>query len=373
MRKICFVTATRAEYGLLRWVMHDLSIHENIQLQIIATGTHLSPEYGLTYKIIEADGFKIDYKLEYLLSTQTACGIAKSMGVCGISIPDMLSALNPDILVVLGDRYELLPICSAALVLRIPIAHISGGDITEGAIDNQIRNAVTMLSSLHFPGTAASRDNIIRMIGSDQNVFTVGETGLDNFTRNTLMNREELAASLNLNSCRNWIMATLHPETKQDVDYNVNMTTAMLEAITNIENTDVIMTQSNADLGGHEINKLLKDASEKHENFHFFTTLGSSKYISILKELWFMIGNSSSGIVEAPYVGIPVINIGNRQKGRHLCKNVIQVKSNEEDIKTGICKAVAMPLSPDFYYGDGGSSSRITKHIIDFLEKQDIE
>lgn len=373
MKKICVVTATRAEYGLLRWVMHDLSIHENIQLQIIATGTHLSPEYGLTYKIIESDGFKIDYKLEYLLSTQTACGIAKSMGVCGISIPDMLNALNPDILVVLGDRYELLPICSAALVLRIPIAHISGGDITEGAIDNQIRNAVTMLSSLHFPGTAASRDNIIRMIGSDQNVFTVGETGLDNFTRNTLMSREELAASLNLNPCRNWIMVTLHPETKQDVDYNVNMTTIMLEALTNIENTDIIMTQSNADLGGHEINKLLKDASEKHENFHFFTTLGSSKYISILKELWFMIGNSSSGIVEAPYVGIPVINIGNRQKGRHLCKNVIQVQSNEEDIKTGISKAVAMPLSPDFYYGDGGSSSRITKHIIDFLEKQDIQ
>ncbi len=369
MKKICVITATRSEYGLLKWIMHDLAQRKDIILQIIATGAHLSPEYGMTYHFIEDDGFVIDRKVEYQISSQTAEGIAKSMGVCGISMSDALSSLTPDIIVVLGDRYELLPICSTALILGIPIAHISGGDVTEGAIDNQIRNAITMLSDIHFPGTLSSKENISRMIGSDKNVFDVGETNIDNFIRNTLVNRKELAKSLNLKNDRHWVLATLHPETKQNREYNISMTHAMLKVLSKIPNTEIIITQSNSDLFGCEMNKILEESSKKYLHFHFITTLGTLKYTSILKELWFMIGNSSSGIVEAPFVGTPVINIGNRQKGRHLCKNIIQTGITENDINQGIERAIIYPRTPDYYYGDGKSSSRIVKHLISFLKE----
>ena len=198
MKKIAVVTGARSEYGLLRWVIDEIHHATELQLQLIVTGGHLSPEQGLTYRCIEEDGYDIDAKVDMLLSSDCASGIAKSMGMCSIGMSDAFLHLQPDMIVVLGDRYELLPIVGTALVMRIPIAHISGGDITEGAIDNEVRNAVTMMSTLHFPGTQTSAARIGRMIGTMKNVFVVGETNLDNFLRLSLLSRNELAESLNI-------------------------------------------------------------------------------------------------------------------------------------------------------------------------------
>lgn len=216
---------------------------------MLVTGSHLSSEYGFTYREIKDDGFQIDKKVEFLLSSSTATGIAKSMGLCSISISDALSDLSPDLMVVLGDRYELLPICSAALVMRIPIAHISGGDITEGAIDDQIRNAVTMMSHLHFPGTESSAERIIRMIGSTENVFCVGEPGLDNFLRLELMDRKVLAENLGLDINKKWYLVTLHPETKESLSYNLSLARNLMETLKDDSGMQAVITQSNADLG----------------------------------------------------------------------------------------------------------------------------
>lgn len=370
MKKICIVTATRAEYGCLRWLMKDIKECNLLDLQLIVTGTHLSPEYGLTYKQIEEDGFKIDKKVEYLLSSQSSNGIAKSMGLCGISISDAFSELKPDLLVVLGDRYELLPICSTALVMGIPIAHISGGDVTEGAIDNQIRNAITMIADIHFPGTEQSKLSISRMIGSSDNIFSVGESSLDNFNRLQLLSREELSKRLNIDYAKRWILITLHPETKESVEYSIVMANNMMDALSNIENTELIVTQSNADLGGVEVNNILKKWSDKLSNAHIFKSLGSQKYFSLFSQIWFMIGNSSSGIVEAPFIGVPVINIGNRQKGRHISDNIIQVSPKYLDIKNAINDVDNIIRVPNYFYGKGNTSHAIIDYIIKYTTKK---
>ena len=370
MKKICVVTATRAEYGCLRWLMTDIKESNLLDLKLIVTGTHLSPEYGLTYRQIEEDGFIIDKKVEYLLSSQSSNGIAKSMGLCGISFSDAFSELKPDLLLVLGDRYELLPICSTALIMGIPIAHISGGDVTEGAIDNQIRNAITMIADIHFPGTEQSKANISRMTGLSDNIFSVGESSLDNFNRLHLLSREELSESLNIDYNKRWILVTLHPETKESIEYSIVMANTMMDALSNIENTELILTQSNSDLGGVELNDIFKKWSDKLNNVHVFKSLGSQRYMSLLSHLWFMIGNSSSGIVEAPFVGVPVINIGNRQKGRYLCENIIQVMPKDYEIKNAINNIDNIIRVPQYYYGTGNTSNKIIDYIIKYTYKK---
>ncbi len=221
MKKIAVVTGARSEYGLLRWVIDEIHHATELQLQLIVTGGHLSPEQGLTYRCIEEDGYDIDAKVDMLLSSDCASGIAKSMGMCSIGMSDAFLHLQPDMIVVLGDRYELLPIVGTALVMRIPIAHISGGDITEGAIDNEVRNAVTMMSTLHFPGTQTSAARIGRMIGTMKNVFVVGETNLDNFIRLPNLSRIELADSLGIDADKPWILMTYHPVTKESREKNL--------------------------------------------------------------------------------------------------------------------------------------------------------
>ena len=221
--KVCVVTAARSEYGLLQWLMYSLQEDKRFCLQLIVTGAHLSTEQGLTYKQIEEDGFRIDEKIEMLLDSGTSAGIVKSTGLCAIGMADCLQRLKPDIIVVLGDRYELLPVCTSALLFNIPIAHISGGDITEGAIDNEIRNAVTMMSSLHFPEVESSANRIINMIGTEKNVYTVGETGLESFMRYSLITRSQLSADLNLSIESDWVLLTYHPETKLSIEQNLRM------------------------------------------------------------------------------------------------------------------------------------------------------
>lgn len=366
--KVCVITAARSEYGLLRWIINEIRDNSNLLLQLIVTGSHLSPEHGLTYQYVEEDGFTNYRKIEFLLSTVSANGIAKSMGLCASSFADAFTDLQPDLVVVLGDRYELLPICNTAFVMGIPIAHISGGDITEGAIDNQIRNAVTMLSTLHFPGTEASKQNIIRMTGGNANVFCVGEPGLENFKRSQLFNRTEISKELQIAIDKKWILATLHPETKCSINKNLLMARKMMEALLGIENAEIVITQANADLGGSEMNAYFRECADDNSNVHLYKSLGQQRFLSVMNEAWCVIGNSSSGIVEAPFLGIPVINIGNRQKGRYICHNVTDIAQFEnEQISEAIAKINNNSFTPDYYYGDGNTSKRIVYEITNYL------
>lgn len=368
MKKVCVITAARSEYGLLRWLLQELDVNKDIQLQLLVTGAHLSLEQGFTCNEIEADGFIIDKKIEFLLSTSTSVGIAKSMGLCAISISDAFNDLSPDMIVVLGDRYELLPICNVALVMGIPIAHISGGDITEGAIDDQIRNAVTMLSTLHFPGTHDSANRIARMIGVDKNIHVVGEPGLDNFLRYQLMDRKQLAHSLQLDINKQWVLVTFHPETKETVLNNLLMAEKIIEALRDKPGIQVVITQANADLGGVEINSYFKEVSNKDpEKFQMYSSLGQLRYLSLMKEAFIVIGNSSSGIVEAPFLGKPVINVGRRQLGRHLCRNVVTVSGFDETISDALNSLSLKDTFSDYYYGDGMTSLRVATIIHKYL------
>ena len=367
MKKVCVVTAARSEYGPLRWIIDEIYNSKELELQLVVTGSHLSPEHGNTVKFIEQDGYPITKKVEYLLSTSTSNGIGKSMGCCGFSFSDVFSELNPDILIVLGDRYELLPICSTALVMNIPIAHISGGDITDGAIDNQVRNALTMMSNIHFPGNEKSANNIIRMLGHNKHVYNVGEPGLDYFKRSLLMSRAELSKSLNINPNVDWVLVTLHPETCESIEYNVSMAHNMIKALLSYDDKEIVITQSNADLGGVQINNVLTKYAHENEQIHFYSSLGQIRYLSFMNEASMVVGNSSSGILEAPSLGIPVINIGNRQRGRHMCNNIICCKNELNDILNAIKQSGVIFKQPDYYYGDGLTSFKIVKEILKFL------
>mgnify|MGYP000156432295 CR=1 FL=1 len=369
MKKVCVVTAARSEYGLLYGLLKELKASTQLQLQLLVTGSHLSPEQGLTYQQIIEDDFYIDKTVEFLFSTSSSVGIAKSMGVCSISMADALNDLHPDLLVVLGDRYELLSICSTALVMRIPIAHISGGDITEGAIDDQIRNAITMMSTLHFPGTEDSANRIIRMIGTNHNVYVVGEPGLDNFINRVLMCRRNLADNLGLDINKKWYLVTLHPETKETLSYNLLLAHNIIETLKEIQNIQVIITHANMDLGGVDINTYFKEAIQTDtDKFKLYSSLGQLRYLSLMKEVDCVIGNSSSGIVEAPFLGKPVLNIGKRQLGRHLCNNVFTISGLENTIKDTLSNISGKDTKPDYYYGDGMASKRISTYIHKYLE-----
>jgi len=293
------------------------------------------------------------------------------MGICAIGIADVFERLKPDIIVVLGDRYELLPICSTALVMSIPIAHISGGDITEGAIDDQIRNAITQLATLHFPGTKESAKRIIQMGISPTKVFTVGEPGIDNFFRLTKLKKNVIAQEFGLDEKFKWILMTYHPETKISLKKNLKIVENIITVLLGLKNTQVIITKANADFGGVQINEYLEEVANRRSNFILVDNLGQIKYINLLRYAWFMIGNSSSGIIEAPVIPLPVINIGKRQEGRFFCKNVLCADGTIINITKSINKLLSLSYikglkkvtSP---YGDGKTSKR----IMDILKLQ---
>ena len=366
MKKICFVTAARSEYGLLKWLMKEVDEASEFQLQLIVTGGHLLAEQGHTIDQIIADGFKVDAEVDAQLDLETKENIAASMGKMAEGMAHAFASLKPDYLVVLGDRYELLPICNTAFVMTIPIIHISGGDVTEGAIDDGIRNAVTMLETYHFPGTVDSAENIKRMRGSDKNIWAVGEPGLDSFNREELMDRNVLAGDLNLDLSCDWVLFTYHAETKKDLDYNLQVVRVCIEILESIPNIQVVVTYANADFGGNHINDYLESvSSEPNCNLRVVPSLGNKRYLSLMKQVSFVIGNSSSGIVEAPSLGVPVINIGERQKGRYFCSNVIQCNADESRIREAINVAhiSGVDLSDSAYWGDGHASERIIEII----------
>ncbi len=366
MKKICIVTTARSEYGLLRWVIDEVYKDNSLELQLIVTGSHLSPEQGMTIDAIVKDGYPISKKIEFLMSTASDSGIAKSMGICGLSFADAFAELRPDILVVLGDRYELLPICSTALLMNIPIAHISGGDITEGAIDNQIRNAVTMMSTYHFSGTEESAERIFRMTNSKNNVYITGETNLDNFRKLPKWDRTKLATSLNINKNKKWVLCTYHSETKLTIEENLKRVDNLLSFFEIHQELEIIVTKANSDLGGVEINEKFTRASKELSNVHLFNSLGQHRYISILSQIKFMIGNSSSGIFETPILRVPVINIGNRQKGRKTPNNIINVDGSLDSISNAFFTVESEEYKSSLEsivnpYGDGHASERIVQ------------
>lgn len=367
MKKICVVTAARSEYGVLRWVIDEVHNDKDLELQLVVTGAHLSKEQGLTYKFIEQDGYPIAEIVPILLPSDDNVSIAKTMGNCSISMADTFNRLKPNLVVVLGDRYELLPIVGTALVMRIPVAHISGGDVTEGAIDDEVRNAVSMMSTLHFPGVADSAKNLHRMLGSEKNVFTVGEPGLDSFLRMDLWDKGRVAKELGLDLQKKWCLVTLHPETKLTQEENVNMAHNLYDAMTKIKGIQFIITKANADTGGLAINDFWTKVVSYNSNMQLFPSLGQIRYLSFMKYADIVVGNSSSGIIEAPFMGTPVVNIGNRQKGRHICNNVICCGNSIGEILESLSKAQASERIIDTYWGDGKSSKRIVSEIKKYL------
>lgn len=364
MKKICVVTATRAEYGYLKWLMKDILADSELELQVIATGTHLDKTQGHTVDQIIADGISVTEEVDVQLDNSNSKAICETMARYGNGFAEVFARLQPDVVVVLGDRYELLPICSTAFMMQIPIAHLSGGDVTEGALDDGVRNAVTMLATYHFPITEDCAKNIRRMRGENINIFITGSTSLDFFNRTDLMSRKGLAENLGLDINKKWALCTLHSETKQDISYNVRMADNLISAMKeSLSDFQIVITNANADLGGQEINKLMMKAADESSNqFVLVPSLGQKRYLSYMKQVELVLGNSSSGILESPYLGVPTVNIGERQKGRYRCENIIQSGIEKNEIEQSIKEAMSGKYSiPSTYWGDGNASGKIVR------------
>jgi len=363
-RKIAIFTGTRAEYGLLYWLMKDIQASETLELQIIAAAMHFSPEFGETWKQIEKDGFHIDAKVEMLLSSDSAVGVAKSIGLGTIGFADALDRLHPDAVVVLGDRFEALALSQTAMVLRIPIVHLHGGEITEGAYDDAIRHAITKMASLHLVAAEPYRQRVIQMGEPPHSVVLVGSIGLDHLYRSSIQSLPELSASLGFTLRKPYFLATYHPVTAAD-ECPEATTSAMLRAFEAFLNHQIILTYPNADNGGREIIPLLEAfASRQTTRVLVVPNLGHHRYLSVLSHSDAMIGNSSSGLVEAPALGIPTVNIGARQKGRLAAESVIHCSPDGG----AIIKAIQKALSPEHKafsktahnpYGKGNASHKI--------------
>ncbi len=373
MKKLCFITAARSEYGLLKWLMYDISKGSDFKLQLIVTGGHLLEEQGHTIDQIIKDGFEIDAVVDAQLNTKSEAVIAASMGRMAESLADALEKLKPDYLVVLGDRYELLSICSTAFIMRIPIIHLSGGDVTEGLIDNGVRNAVTMLADYHFPGTKASMDNIVRMRGSSKNVWTVGEPGLDAYFRETLYNRQELADMLGLDCRLDWILFTYHAVTSESLEINLAAVENCFQVLLELGGVQVVATYANADFGGRYINEMLEQIAKDHPSkITVIASLGTQRYLSLMRQAKFIIGNSSSGIVEAPMLKVPVVDLGERQSGRYKCVNIISCKETYDSIQMAVLKAMKLEVHQDDldYWGDGRTSRRINDILVETIKRK---
>ncbi|MEW5743969.1 MAG: UDP-N-acetylglucosamine 2-epimerase [Nitrospirota bacterium] len=373
-RKICIFSGTRAEYGLLRPLMHEINRDEGLQLQIIVSGMHLAPEFGLTYKEIEADGFQINKKVEILLSSDTSVGLAKSVGLGLISFSETLEELKPDIVVVLGDRFEALAAATAALICRVPLAHLHGGEATFGLIDEAIRHSVTKMSHLHFTSTEEYRRRVIQLGEQPERVFAVGAIGLDTVKKLRFLSKAELKRQYGIKFNKHNVLVTFHPVTLENNTSEVQFK-ALLRALDVQKDTTIIFTKANADMGGRIINRLIDEyVATRPEKSFAFCSLGQRGYLSTMRCVDAVVGNSSSGILEAPSLGVGTINIGRRQEGRIRATSVIDCEPTTSAIK----KAIGHLYSDEFQkhlrtvqnpYGDGNTALRIK----DILKKHDIK
>jgi GDP/UDP-N,N'-diacetylbacillosamine 2-epimerase (hydrolysing) len=366
-RKICVITGTRAEYGLMRWLMQCIKDDPELTLQVIATGMHLSPEFGLTYREIEKDGFRIDRKVEMLTSSDTPVGIAKSMGLGLIGFADALNELSPDLIIVLGDRFEIFAGVAAALVARIPVAHLHGGEATEGLIDEAIRHSITKMSHLHFVAAEEYRERVIQLGEQPERVFLVGGLGIDSIKRLKLLDRAGLESSLNFKLGQKNLLITFHPVTLETETAATQMA-ELLAALAELEDTQLIFTLPNADTEGRALIQMVNQFVAGHPNARSYTSLGQVRYLSCVSHVDGVVGNSSSGLAEVPSFKKGTINIGDRQRGRLQATSVI----NCEPTRRSIGIALERLYSADFQnnlshainpYGEGGASEKIVAII----------
>jgi len=369
MRRIAVFTGTRAEYGLLYWLMKDIIKDESLELQLIVSGMHLSPEFGETVTAIEQDGFSINARVEMLLSSGTGVGIAKSMGVGTIGFADALDRLRPDWLVVLGDRFEALAIAQTAMVMQVPLAHIHGGELTEGLIDEAIRHAITKMAQLHFTSTEKYRSRVIQLGEQPDKVFNVGAPAIENIRRLQLLDQKELEHSLNFKLGERPLLVTYHPITLREgggIESLRNLLTALAELL---PDTKIVLTFPNADAHGRELIPVLQSFAKKYpESVLLTTSLGQIRYLSLMKICGAVVGNSSSGLLEAPAMGVPTVDIGIRQRGRLKPESVIQTEDGLEAIR----RALKTALSPNHRkkctqaanpYGDGNVAEKIINSL----------
>lgn len=366
-RKICVVTGTRAEYGLLRWVMQGIQDSDLLELQLIVTGMHLSPEFGLTVQDIEADGFRIDRKVEILLSSDTPVGITKSMGLAMIGFADALAEIRPDLLLVLGDRFEIFAAAASAMIARIPIAHLHGGESTEGVIDESIRHSITKMAHLHFVAAEEYRQRVIQLGEQPENIFLVGGLGIDNILRLKLLSRSELEVVLDIKLMQRNLLITFHPVTLDDSTSGDQMK-ELLAALGSLEDTGLIFTMPNADTDSRILFRQINEFCAEHPHARAYTSLGQLRYLSCIKHVDGVIGNSSSGLAEVPSFRKGTVNIGDRQRGRLRAASIIDCEPN----RTSIAMAIDHLFSPSFLaslsstknpYGSGGASEFIVKTL----------
>jgi GDP/UDP-N,N'-diacetylbacillosamine 2-epimerase (hydrolysing) len=366
-RKICVITGSRAEYGLLRWVMQGIKDDPEMTLQVIVTGMHLSPEFGLTFHEIERDGFQIDRKVEMLTSSDTPVGIAKSMGLGLIGFADALCELRPDLIVLLGDRFEIFAAAAAALVARIPVAHLHGGETTQGAFDEALRHSITKMSHLHFVAAEEYRQRVIQLGESPERVFLVGGLGIDNIKRLKLLDRAELEESLGFSLGQKNLLITFHPVTLETATA-VSQMKELLVTLAELKNTKLIFTLPNADTDGRVLIRMVEQFVAQHPNANAYSSLGQLRYLSCIAQVDGVVGNSSSGLAEVPSFKKGTINIGDRQYGRLQAVSVINCEPTRQSIDAALKRlyssdfqaSLGQALNP---YGEGGAAEKIIAAI----------
>tara|TARA_B110000483_G_C18156991_1_gene527777 strand:+ start:359 stop:1528 length:1170 start_codon:yes stop_codon:yes gene_type:complete len=372
-RKICIVTGSRADYGLLYWLIKEVKADQDLELQLIATGMHLSSKFGMTHKVIEKD-FNIDKKIDIHLSSDTSVGISKSMGIAQTSFSEAYNELNPNIVVVLGDRYEIFSAVSAAMIGKIPIAHIHGGEITEGSWDDCIRHCISKMAHLHFVATEEYKNRVIQLGEDPSRVFNTGGMGIENIKKLQLLNKNEFEKSINFKLNKKNILITFHPVTLEN-NTSKEQFQELLNVINELEDTNIIFTKTNSDLNGKIINQMIDQHTNKYPKKSIgFTSLGQLRYLSALQYVDAVVGNSSSGLLETPSFKIGTINIGERQKGRIRAESVVDCLPDKKDIQ----KSFKRLYSKNFQdllsnvnnpYDNGSSSKKIVRVLKNFKLK----
>ena len=340
-KKICIITGTRAEYGLLKPLIDKIYKSKDLELQLVVTGMHLSPEFGLTYKEIEEDGYPITSKIEMLLSSDTSVGITKSIGVALIGFADYYEQYKPNMVIILGDRYEMLAAAISAMVAKVPIAHIHGGELTEGVMDEAIRHSITKMSHIHFTSTEEHRNRVIQLGEQPQFVYNVGALGIENIKSIQLLDKETLEKQIKFRFTCKTIMVTYHPVVMENISTKKQFSN-ILEVLHAHNEISVIFTKANADMDGRIINQMIDDFVNEHrERCSAYTSLGQLKYLSTLQFCRAVVGNSSSGIIEVPSFGIPTVNIGDRQKRRTHAKSVLNCGNDKTVIEIALQQALS--------------------------------
>lgn len=362
LHKICIVTSTRADYGILYCLMKEIKAEQRLELQIIATGMHLSPEFGLTYRVIEQDGFNINAKVEMLLSSDTPVGITKSIGLGVIGFADAIEHLKPDILIILGDRFEILAAAQAAMVARVPIAHIAGGDTTEGAFDEAIRHAITKMSHLHFVTNEIAQKRVRQLGENPANIFNVGSPGIDQIKNIVLLDRNRLEEDLGFKFHRRNLLITFHPATLEEELPKVQFR-RILDGLERLgPEIGLIFTKPNADTNGRSLSVMIDQYVSLNSNARAYVSLGQLRYLSTIAYVDAVVGNSSSGLYEVPTFRKPTVNIGDRQKGRLKANSVIDCQPEAEEVYQAINKAFTLDCSDVTNpYGDGNASLKIVQ------------